>query len=79
MIILHGCSNLLHMPFPCWVDPLNLGPWRGQQFRTCILAAGLASWARGGHTPKRKQLLVKVEPILVTFWDFGIETLRQTE
>lgn len=79
MIILHAYSSLLHVPFPFWVTLLNFSPWRGRLFRTCILVSGIASWVRGGHTPKTKQHIVKVEPILVTFWDVGTETLRETE
>lgn len=79
MIILHACSSLLHVPFPFSVTLLNFSSWKRQLFRIYILVSGIASWVRGRHTPKRKKLLFKVEPILVTFWDVGIETLRETE
>ena len=40
------------------------------------LPRGIASWARGGHTPKGNQLIIKGEPNIVTFCELGIESLR---
>ena len=74
IIILHSCFNV---PFPFWINLLNPQPLEGATLQTCILAPrGTAPWAGDGHTPKGNQLVIKAEPNIVTFWEFGIEILR---
>lgn len=73
-IILHSCPNV---PFPFWVNLLNPQPLEGATLQMRILApGGIAPWAGDGHTPKGNQLVIKAEPNIVTFWEFGIEILR---
>ena len=73
-IILYSCSNV---PFPFWVNLLNPQPLEGETLPMCILdPRGIAPWAGDGYTPKENQLVIKAEPNIVTFWEFGIEILR---